>query len=132
MEATLEWRFEVFLSSCHDSRVKEQPATLKLNEQDHGRDVETRVGREIELCLPENPTAGFRWRIVQTGEPVCSPPQDGFEPGKKTGQPGIHFWRFKIVAEGAAKIELAYHRAWESGAPARRTFFLNVNGRKRA
>ena len=127
-----EWRFEVFRSSCDDSPVKEPPATLKLNEQDHGRDVETRVGREIELRLPENPTAGFRWRIVQTGEPVCSPPQDGFEPGNIIGQPGIHFWRFKIVVEGAARIELAYRRVWESGAPAGRTFFLNVIGKKRA
>jgi inhibitor of cysteine peptidase len=106
--------------------VKERDALLQLNERDHRRKVETRVGHEIELRLPENPTSGHRWRLVTSGESVCSLVSDEFEPGRQPGQPGVHLWRFRIIAAGSGRVELAYSRRWQGDAPAADTFSLEV------
>lgn len=98
-----------------------------FHEQDDGRTVETTVGQEVAIGLPENPTAGFRWRLVRDGGPVCALRDEVFDPGREApGQPGVHRWRFKVVAPGVATIELAYRRAWESAPGAARTFTLRV------
>lgn len=104
---------------------------VRFHEPDDGRTAERRVNQEFEICLPENPTAGFRWRIVQGGEPVCALLDEAFEPGRAApGQPGVHTWRFTVVAQGTATIALAYRRAWESAPTAARTFALRVTGTK--
>ncbi len=102
----------------------------RIDEHSHGRTYETNIGGEIEISLPENPTTGFRWMAMRTGEPVLTLLHDTFEPGRKAlGQPGTHAWAFKVVAEGSATIELIYRRSWDAGSAAR-TFTLHVNARK--
>jgi inhibitor of cysteine peptidase len=108
--------------------MKAPAPALELNEQDHRRNVESSVGQEIDVQLRENPSTGFRWRIDQPGKPVCSLLHEAFAPdGGKPGQPGVHVWRFKVVSEGAASIELAYCRSWESKVSAARTFSFHIS-----
>ncbi len=100
---------------------------LKVDDQIRGKIVEAKLGEHIEICLPENPTTGYRWVFKQTGEPVCTLLADHFEPGAKVaGGPGMHHWQFKVTAEGTAEIELAYSRSWESAAGASRTFDVRI------
>ena len=104
---------------------------LRFDEQNHGQTVEADSGQEVEIYLQENPTAGFRWQVVQTGEPICTLVSETFDPGRKApGQAGVHSWKFKVVAEGTASIELVYRRSWDITAAAGHTFTLCLNGKK--
>jgi inhibitor of cysteine peptidase len=97
-----------------------------LNERDCRRKVAVRVGQEFELRLPENPTAGYRWRLVESGGPVCSLAGDVFEPGGKPGQAGVRCWRFRIMAAGSTRVGLVYRRNWEAPAVAPRQFVIEL------
>jgi inhibitor of cysteine peptidase len=102
----------------------------RIDEQSHGQTFDTHIGSEVEICLPENPTTGFRWKAMQTGEPVCTLLKDAFEPGRNApGQPGTHTWVFKVVAEGSTTIELIYQRSWDAGS-AVRAFTLYLNAKR--
>ena len=43
---------------------------LTIDETSDGQKLETVLGQTVEICLKENPTTGFRWRIAQAGEPT--------------------------------------------------------------
>jgi inhibitor of cysteine peptidase len=109
--------------------VKESATAIRLTERDHRRKVRVRTGRRIELRLQENPTSGFRWRLVQAGEPVCSLLRSRFEPGSKPGQPGTQCWRFEIVAAGSARIELIYRRSWQAVGTVEDRFTVDLHCR---
>jgi inhibitor of cysteine peptidase len=103
----------------------------RFDEQNHGQTIEADCGQEVEVCLQENPTTGFRWHVVQTGDPVCTLLTETFDPGLKApGQAGVHSWRFEVVAEGTASIELVYRRSWDATAAAGRTFILCLKAKK--
>jgi len=103
----------------------------RFDEQNNGRTAEADLGQEIELYLQENPTTGFRWQVVQAGEAVCTLLNETFNPGRKApGRAGVHCWKFRIVAEGTASIELVYRRSWDATAAAERIFTLCLKGTK--
>ena len=100
---------------------------LTLDENSNGQTVEADLGQEVEIRLPENPTAGFRWRIAQGGEPVCTLLSDWFDPGLDApGQAGIHSWKFKAIAEGTGAIKLIYRRSWQDNTAETRSFALSL------
>ena len=105
---------------------KPRPA-LQFGEPDNGRVVPAGIGQTLELRLDENPTAGFRWRLARAEDPVWSLLEDFFEPGGRTpGRPGVHCWRFGILAAGAGTIDLVYSRAWETESAAGCHFSLRL------
>ena len=95
---------------------------LYLDETYNEREIELRVGEEFEIRLPENPTTGFRWRLVSNGEPVSVLQSDFFEPSDSTpGRGGSHYWRFQAAQVGLGNIDLVYQRSFEQEeTPARR------------
>ena len=99
---------------------------LRLNQGDDRRALAVCTGQELELRLVENPTAGFRWRTIEPGEPVCTLVDHHFEAGSQPGEPGVHLWRFKTIAAGCATIELDYRRAWDAEGAEARVFRLEV------
>ena len=104
---------------------------LILDEHRNGQTVRAVLGQEVEIRLQENPTAGFRWRVVQAGEPVCTLLSHSFDPGLEApGQAGVHTWKLKTIAEGTAKIKLVYRRPWEKNARVARTFALSLSVKK--
>jgi inhibitor of cysteine peptidase len=103
---------------------------LELTEANQGQTVETVVGEEIRISLAENPTTGFRWRIIDGGEPVCTLLDQTLEPGSRAiGQPGVHRWQYKITGEGMATIRLACGRSWEAGKAPVSSFVLRINAK---
>ena len=104
---------------------------LTIDETSNGRTLEAALGQTVEICLAENPTTGFRWRLAQADEPVGSLVRDAFEPGRRApGQPGIHRWQFKVVAEGSGPVRFVYRRSWEEDAAAARIFTVTLRVKK--
>lgn len=97
----------------------------QFNEGCNAAEVAIPIGEIFEICLSENPTAGFRWNLESWGEPACVLVSEHFSRGREApGSHGIHHWNFKALAAGKSTIRLAYQRHWEK-APAR-TFRLEI------
>ena len=104
---------------------------LRLNESAQKKKHEVKIGGFFEVCLPENPTTGFRWSIVNPDNKGCELLGERFEPGLQlTGQTGIHVWKFKMESEGATTVQLVYRRSWESKTTAARTASFQITGSK--
>ena len=101
---------------------------LQLNESSNDQEIELPRGQQFEIRLPENPTTGFRWKMVANGEPACKTLEDFYEPPDVLthGQEGAHYWRFEAAQAGDGNIELVYQRSWEQGKNPARRFTLNV------
>lgn len=101
------------------------------NHTSSGQTIHLQTGQKFEISLPENPTTGFRWSLVSSGEPACEALDDLYEPpdpeAQAHGQEGNHYWRFEAARTGHGKIELAYRRSWEQAGNAARRFTLDVN-----
>lgn len=100
---------------------------LQFDENSNGNEIELHVGEEFLIILHENPTTGFRWNPISSGEPACMLLDNSFDLiGTNPGNGGIHSWHFQAVKEGSSKIEYAYRRSWEHGRPAAQTFTLSI------
>jgi inhibitor of cysteine peptidase len=100
---------------------------LTIDETSNGQTLEAALGQTLEICLKENPTTGFRWRMAQADGPVTTLLRDAFEPGRQApGQPGIHRWQFKVVAAGSGPVRFVYRRSWEDDAAAARVFTVTL------
>ena len=102
-----------------------------IDETSNGQTLEASLDQIVEICLEENPTTGFRWRMAQLCGPVATLVRDAFEPGRQApGQPGIHRWQFKVAATGSAPVRFVYRRAWEDDAAAARVFTDTLSVKK--
>ncbi len=101
---------------------------IRVDDLANGTSIDARVGQSVEVRLQETPSTGYRWKLEQTGAPVCALSSDSFAPGLgKPGSPGTHSWTFRVDSEGAAAIRLTCRRAWEK-EESPRTFILTVRG----
>ena len=104
---------------------------LTIGEDHNGQTLEASPGQTVEICLEENPTTGFRWRMAQAGGPVGTLLRDAFEPGRQApGQPGTHRWQFKIAAAGSGPVRFVYRRSWEDDSAAARVFTVTLSVKK--
>ncbi|HXX76903.1 MAG TPA: protease inhibitor I42 family protein [Ktedonobacteraceae bacterium] len=91
---------------------------LQFNEQADRSRIYLHVGQKFEVILQENPTTGFRWNPISSGEPVCNLLDNSFDLDENTiGSGGSHYWLFQAVKEGSGKIDLVYSRSWEQDKP---------------
>ena len=103
---------------------------LQFDEHSNGNTIELHVGEEFVITLRENPTTGFRWNPISSGEPACTLLDHSFDSaGSTPGNAGTHFWHFQAVNEGSSKIEFAYRRSWEQDRLSAQTFTLNMSVR---
>src|ERR1019366_7883682 len=109
--------------------MEEKPLpVLTIDETSNGQTLEAAPGQTVEICLEENPTTGFRWRMAPAAGSVATLVRDVFEPGRQApGQPGIHRWQFKVAATGSGPVRFVYRRAWEDAAPAARVFTVRLS-----
>ena len=90
---------------------------LQLDERSNGQTVSLQIGQTVEVGLSETPSTGFRWALVEKGEPACTLISDSFEPGvKRPGQSGFHRWQFQAIQAADGLIELHHSRPWEQSA----------------
>jgi inhibitor of cysteine peptidase len=103
-------------------------AVIAAGEESNGRTLDVRIGDCIELELPDNPTTGYRWRVVTSGEPVCEKTAERFvADGSKPGAPGLLRCEFRVLTPGKARIQLDSKRSWSSAVE--RSFTLDVSAR---
>lgn len=99
----------------------------EVNENADGQTLDVSLGGTLTVRLVENPTTGYRWRVVADGAPACRPAGDEYQaPTGPPGGPGQHFWSFVAVEPGDGRIELASRRSWEREPARTLTFFVRV------
>jgi inhibitor of cysteine peptidase len=101
---------------------------MKIGEKSDRKRVEIARGEEVEITLPENPTAGYRWRLDASDGAVCSVVEDAFEAPdpQKPGAGGTHHWRFRGEHTGEVTILLTLSRTWDSRGPGVQSFRVAV------
>ena len=100
---------------------------MQYGEQANGREVDAKLNDAFEVVLPEVRTAGYRWNIVNDGQPELQLSENTSQPNAaRVGGAGQHRWRFQAVAAGASEIEIQYARSWDESAEPERTFTLKV------
>ena len=103
---------------------------LQFDEHSNGNQIELHIGEEFMIILPENPTTGFRWNLISSGEQACTLLDNSFDlTGSTPGNGGSHSWHFQAVKEGSSKIEFAYRRSWEQDRPPAQNFNVSVHVR---
>jgi inhibitor of cysteine peptidase len=101
---------------------------LQFDERSNRSKIELNAGEEFKIILRENPTTGFRWNPISSGEPACTLLDNAFDlVGNSPGNGGSHSWHFKAVQEGLGKIEFAYRRSWEQAKQPAQSFTLSIH-----
>jgi inhibitor of cysteine peptidase len=98
----------------------------QVSEEDNGKEFPLRVGGALELILPENPTAGFRWSFQSKAERVLKVASDRFIPGRRLGETGYHHWVIEGAAAGRGELGLIYRRPWASDERPAKTFAIII------
>jgi len=107
---------------------KDEP-TLQLDQKADGREFRVRLGSQLEIALPENPTTGYRWYLGESG-PVFALTQDRFDaPDGPPGKGGSRHWTFRAAQAGKAEIRAVYRRPWEPEGTQPRSFRIVVTVR---
>jgi len=74
---------------------------------------------EITIELPENPTTGFQWTVVQApAEEIMTIESSEFMPpsSELLGAGGRRLYRLRAQAPGETQLILEYRRPWEEDA----------------
>lgn len=93
-----------------------------LEEAQTGRHITSRVRDEIHVILPETPSNGYEWQVVDTGSGLTELVTDGFDDVDNMdvigGSGTRHVW-LRVIAPGVATIRLELRRPWQTaGQPA--------------
>lgn len=96
-----------------------------LDEAQEGREFIARLRDEIHVTLPETPSSGYAWQVVDQARRVLALVEDRFEPLGDTEQIGTggfrHLW-FRVTAPGAGRIRLEKRRPWQADGQATASF----------
>jgi len=104
--------------------------TVELDADDNGKATELEVGQTLAITLDSNPTTGYSWEaagehdaLVQAGEPEY---KQRNQDRNLVGSGGQETLRFEAKQAGQVRLELAYHRPWETGIKPAETFSVDV------
>jgi Zn-dependent peptidase ImmA (M78 family)/predicted secreted protein len=97
-----------------------------LDETQEGRQIISRLRDEIHVRLPETPSTGYVWDLVDLAGGLVEVVEDRFETGdpdaELIGADGVrHLW-LRVTNPGSASLRLELRRPWQDGVPAVRTF----------
>jgi predicted secreted protein len=91
-----------------------------ITEAENGQELSLYVHDSFQLQLPEARMGGYRWEVLQAGEPVLKVAELKTQvPGSLPGQSNIGAWQFTVEQPGSAQIQLQHRRSWEHNKPAR-------------
>ena len=98
-----------------------------LTQADNGRSIELHVGDRFQLSLRESRMGGYRWNMVEKGEPVLgSNETEVHSRPPALGEPRMRAWTFTAEEPGSVRIYLQHRRPWEA-AGSGEDFSLNVS-----
>lgn len=86
---------------------------MELTEKDSGSRRTVRVGEDIVVTLPENPTTGYRW-AADVDTSALSQTDDRYTGGTTPrGAGGLRRLTFTALRAGTVHVHLVKKRAWE-------------------
>ncbi len=101
-----------------------------LTEADDGRTVDVRVGETVEVTLPENATAGYRWAIDRLDPGIVEVKQSKPDyPSDQVGSAGRAPFVFKAAKAGSGEVLLKYWRHFEGDSSITQRFRLRLNAK---
>jgi inhibitor of cysteine peptidase len=97
-----------------------------LDEAQEGRQILARLRDEIHVRLPETPSTGYVWGLVDPAPDVVEVVVDQFEDADEDpetiGSIGIrHLW-LRVVAPGFGRLRLELRRPWQVNVEPVRSF----------
>ena len=104
-------------------------AELTLTEAVDGARFTVRVGDVINICLPENSAAGYRWTVASLDETRLAVESHGYQStSDAVGSAGTANWRLSARLAGRTRVELKKSRPWEAAAGERFAVDLDITG----
>lgn len=96
-----------------------------LNQEQSGHPIAPRLRDEIHVLLPEIPSSGYVWQVVEDAPGVLSLVDDRFETDDGEGADGAvigaggtrHFW-FRVAEPGVGRLRLEKRRPWQPNSRA--------------
>ena len=89
-----------------------------VTESDNGRTIQLHPQDELDLQLNESRMGGYRWTLIDTGEPVLrrqtTEKASTQAAASKLGMPNIRTWQFTAEQPGATQLRLRQQRSWET------------------
>ncbi|MEA2882596.1 MAG: inhibitor of cysteine peptidase [Bradyrhizobium sp.] len=93
-------------------------AGIEVGEGHNGGSISAKVGDQINIRLPENPTTGFQWRAQSPDRAVVELQSDQFLPASgAAGGGGVRSLQYQVKGAGNTSIALDYMRSWETNPP---------------
>jgi inhibitor of cysteine peptidase len=91
---------------------------LILTRPDNSRTAEIKVGQQIAVRLPENPTTGFGWAVDETSRQLLTLDRTEYTGPTETyvGVKGLRSFTFTAKQAGEVTLKLKYWRFWEGDA----------------
>jgi inhibitor of cysteine peptidase len=91
-----------------------------LGEDDDGTEVSVKVGEQLVVELPSNPTTGFSWTVADGG-PLTQVGEAEYATEAApdvVGAGGTETFTFDAKKAGSGTLTLEYRRPWETGVEA--------------
>lgn len=89
-----------------------------LDESQEGRRFSPRLRDEVHVMLPETPSTGYVWQLVDPAASVLALVDDQFETGDDAviGASGTRHVAFRVAWAGASRLRLEKRRPWQRNA----------------
>jgi inhibitor of cysteine peptidase len=100
------------ISTSAGAMRRKKGKKMILTAQDSGCSLNVPLHVPIVIELAENPTTGYRWQILENGNPVLRLAKDSFRRGSSTavGAGGTRVLEFSTESAGAASLRIGYAR----------------------
>lgn len=104
---------------------------VRVNKDSNGKEVALKIGQQLIIDIPGNPTTGYIWRAAKLESAVL---ESAGDPKYQTrphapameGVGGTFTFTFRAKEAGQATINLGYIRPWEKDVPPVQTFTLKA------
>ena len=118
----------LFAVSCDDQQF-EQDGVLTLTAADTDQTKTVAVGEAVQIELAGNATTGYRWEVHAIDGAALRHDETLYEPQQtdRVGSGGLFVVKLTAVEAGAATVDLAYRRPWETDAEPAETFTATFN-----
>jgi inhibitor of cysteine peptidase len=125
--AARTFTFKIKIKAGTVAPAPEAAEPIVLFEEHNGSEISAIDGQDLKIRLPENPSAGYRWHILDDGN--LTAPADTFEvanPGR-VGGGGTRILTWETAGKvGAHAITLKYSRGANGAASKTYEVFLDV------
>jgi len=101
---------------------------IVLTSASNGTSSSITVGESFSICLPENPTTGYRWELDSPDTSILKIQEDRYNSDSimQAGAGGVHTFIFQGIAPGTTKVSIRLRRPWEGEDSAADLFSLTV------